>query len=213
MPLGPLSVEHWINDALMAVFFLLIGLELEREVYVGELSNLRSALLPAFAAVGGMAAPALIHLALNAGAPTQAGFGIPMATDIAFALGILALLGKRVPPALKVFVVAFAVIDDLGAIVLIAVVYTAELSWSYLAAALGIWAALLALNRPLRVMALVALSAGRRGNVVLPAPGRHPRLHRWRDARVRHPLHAEDRRRRLAFASARCTPCTSPSHS
>jgi Na+:H+ antiporter, NhaA family len=153
-PLGPLSIEHWINDGLMAVFFLLIGLELEREVYSGELSNPRNALLPAVAAVGGMAAPALIHAAFNAGSATQAGFGIPMATDIAFALGILALLGKRVPPALKVFVVAFAVIDDLGAIVLIAVVYTDALSWSHLFAALGIWAALILMNRPLRVMAL-----------------------------------------------------------
>lgn len=153
-PLGPLSIEHWINDALMAVFFLLIGLELEREVYEGELSTLRGSALPAFAAIGGMAAPALIHFAFNGGTPTQPGFGIPMATDIAFALGILALLGKRVPPALKVFVVAFAVIDDLGAIVLIALVYTAELSWAYLAGALGIWVALILLNRPLRVMAL-----------------------------------------------------------
>ena len=153
-PLGPLSVEHWINDALMAVFFLLIGLELEREIYTGELSNPRGALLPVFAAIGGMAAPALIHFAFNAGDATVAGFGIPMATDIAFALGILALLGARVPPALKVFVVAFAVIDDLGAIVLIAAVYTAEISPGWLAGALGAWVALILLNRPLRVMTL-----------------------------------------------------------
>ena len=86
MKLGPLSVEHWINDALMAIFFLMIGLELERGVYVGELSKVRNALLPAFAAVGGMVAPALIHFAFNAGTATEAGFGIPMATDIAFAL-------------------------------------------------------------------------------------------------------------------------------
>jgi Na+:H+ antiporter, NhaA family len=155
--LGPLNIEHWINDALMAVFFLLIGLELEREIYSGELSNPRGALLPVFAALGGMAgmaAPALIHYAFNAGGPTVAGFGVPMATDIAFALGILALLGKRVPPALKVFVVAFAVIDDLGAIVLIAVVYTAEISLGYLAGALAIWLALILMNRPLRVMSL-----------------------------------------------------------
>jgi NhaA family Na+:H+ antiporter len=152
--LGPLSVEHWINDALMAIFFLLIGLELEREIYVGELSTLRSSMLPAVAAAGGMAAPALIHYSFNTGTPTEAGFGIPMATDIAFALGILALLGKRVPAALKVFVVAFAVIDDLGAIVLIALVYTEDISKGYLFAAVGIWAALLALNRPLRIMAI-----------------------------------------------------------
>ena len=152
--LGPLSLEHWINDALMAVFFLLIGLELEREIYVGELSRLRNALLPAFAAVGGMVAPALVHYLFNAGSATQPGFGIPMATDIAFALAVLALLGERVPPALKVFVVAYAVIDDLGAIVLIAAVYTAEISIAWLAAAVAIWLLLIALNRPFRVMAL-----------------------------------------------------------
>jgi NhaA family Na+:H+ antiporter len=154
LPLGPLSIEHWINDALMAVFFLLIGLELERELYVGELSKLRNALLPAFAAVGGMLAPALIHYAFNAGSATQPGFGIPMATDIAFALAVLALLGNRVPPALKVFVVAFAVIDDLGAIVLIAAVYTAEISAPWLSAALACFAALILINRRWRVMSL-----------------------------------------------------------
>ncbi|MEO8063982.1 MAG: Na+/H+ antiporter NhaA [Pseudomonadota bacterium] len=151
---GPLSIEHWINDALMAVFFLLIGLELEREMYVGELSKLRNALLPAFAAIGGMAAPALIHYAFNAGAVTQAGFGIPMATDIAFALAVLAVLGQRVPPALKVFIVAFAVIDDLGAIALIAAVYTAEISAGFLLAAFVIFGLLIALNRLLSVIAL-----------------------------------------------------------
>ncbi len=160
LPLGPLSLEHWINDGLMAVFFLLIGLELERELYVGELSEPRNALLPVCGAVGGMVAPALIHLAFNAGGPSQAGFGIPMATDIAFALGILALLGARVPPALKVFVVAFAVIDDLGAIVLIATVYTREIAWGYVAGAIAVFAALIALNRPLRVMRLTPYLVG-----------------------------------------------------
>jgi len=142
LKLGPLSVEHWINDALMAVFFLMIGLELERGVYVGPLSNVRNALLPAFAAVGGMAAPALIHFAFNGGTATEAGFGIPMATDIAFALAVIALVGRRVPVALKLFVVAYAIIDDLGAIVLIATVYTADISYTWLALALGTWAAL-----------------------------------------------------------------------
>jgi Na+:H+ antiporter, NhaA family len=160
LKLGPLSVEHWINDALMAVFFLFIGLELERELYVGELSKLRNALLPAFAAVGGMIAPALLHFSLNGGTMTQAGFGIPMATDIAFALGVLALLGNRVPAALKIFVVAFAVIDDLGAIVLIATVYTAEISVGWLAAAIATWSFLFLLGRPLRVMALTPYLIG-----------------------------------------------------
>ena len=155
-----LSLEHWINDALMAVFFLLIGLELERELYSGELSNLKNALLPIFAAIGGIVTPALIHFALNAGTPTQAGLGIPMATDIAFALGALALLGSRIPASLKVFVVAFAVIDDLSAIIVIAAFYTAQLSAAYLAAAFAVWLLLVALNRVFRVMALLPYLLG-----------------------------------------------------
>ena len=151
--LGGMSIEHWINDALMAVFFLLIGLELERELYVGELSSFRDALVPVVAAVGGMVAPAAIHLSLNAGTAEQAGAGIPMATDIAFALGGLALLGSRIPASLKGFVVAFAVVDDLGAILIIALFYTAELSIGYLLAALLTWMVLIVLNR-LRVMSL-----------------------------------------------------------
>ena len=152
--LGPLSIEHWINDALMAVFFLMIGLELERGVYTGALSKVRDALLPALAAIGGMAVPALIHFALNGGTATESGFGIPMATDIAFALAVIALLGARVPVALKLFIVAFAIIDDLGAIVLIATVYTANISLAWLAAALGVWTALIALNLSRRSMSL-----------------------------------------------------------
>lgn len=160
MRLGGLSVEHWVNDALMAIFFLLIGLELERELYSGELSKIRNSLLPMFAAFGGIVAPALIHFSLNVGTPTQAGIGIPMATDIAFALGVLALLGNRVPASLKVFVVAFAVIDDLSAIVIIAVFYTAQLSLGYLLAALAVWALLCGLNRLFRVMALTPYLLG-----------------------------------------------------
>ncbi len=154
-----LSIEHWVNDALMAIFFLLIGLELERELYSGELSDFRNALLPLFAALGGMALPALVHFALNAQTATQKGFGIPMATDIAFALGVLALLGKRIPPSLKVLVVAFAVIDDLGAIVVIASFYTAKIAVLYLLGAVAVFLMLVALNR-LRVMSLTPYLAG-----------------------------------------------------
>ena len=158
--LGGLSIELWINDALMAVFFLLIGLELERELYSGELSNFRNALLPIVAALGGVLTPALIHYSLNAGTPTQAGIGIPMATDIAFALGALALLGQRIPAALKVFVVAFAVIDDLCAIIVIALFYTEQVALGYLAAALAVWGGLIVLNRNGRIMALTPYLAG-----------------------------------------------------
>lgn len=158
--LGSLSIEHWINDGLMAIFFLHIGLELERELYNGELSNLKQALLPVLAAVGGICLPALIHFALNAGTAMQAGMGIPMATDIAFAIGVLALLGSRVPTSLKVFLTALAVIDDLGAIIIIAVFYTAQLSIAYLAGAVSMFCLLLALNRFFRVTSLVPYLVG-----------------------------------------------------
>lgn len=147
------SLEHWVNDGLMAVFFLLIGLELERELYVGELSDARRALLPVIAALGGVVLPALVHLSLNAGTPTQAGMGIPMATDIAFALGVLALLGSRIPSSLKVFLVALAVIDDLVAIIVIAVFYATDISFAHLTGALGVFAFLGILNR-VRVSAM-----------------------------------------------------------
>jgi NhaA family Na+:H+ antiporter len=160
MNLGGLSIEHWVNDALMAIFFLLIGLELERELYSGELSNFKNALLPIFAAAGGIAVPALIHFSLNAGTPSQSGMGIPMATDIAFALGVLALLGKRVPASLKVFLAALAVMDDLGAIIVIAVFYTAKLATAYLFGALAVFAAMVAMNRLLRIMALLPYLIG-----------------------------------------------------
>ena len=157
---GGLSLAHWINDGLMAIFFLLIGLELERELYNGELAHFKNALLPIVAAIGGMVVPALIHFSVNTGTSAQAGFGIPMATDIAFALGVLAILGHRIPASLKVFVVAFAVIDDLGAIVIIAVFYTGEPSVWYLVGAVGVWTLLYALNRLFRVMSLVPYLLG-----------------------------------------------------
>jgi Na+:H+ antiporter, NhaA family len=157
--LGDLSLEHWINDGLMALFFLVIGLELERELYSGELANLKNAILPIFAAIGGMVVPAILYFSMTAGTPAQAGIGIPMATDIAFALGVLALLSDRIPASLRVFVVVFAVIDDLGAIILIACFYTTHLSIWYLAGALAVWTGLGALNR-LRVTALAPYLVG-----------------------------------------------------
>ena len=141
------SIEHWINDGLMTIFFLLIGLELEREIYQGELSNIKDALLPIFAAIGGMVVPAGLFLLFNFGTATQSGAGIPMATDIAFALGILSLLGSKVPISLKIFLTALAVIDDLGAILIIAIFYTKTLLLTNLLIAMGIFAVLLVMNR------------------------------------------------------------------
>lgn len=138
----------WINDGLMAVFFLLVGLEIKREIATGELSTWDRASLPVYAAIGGMAAPALVYAAINAGSPeTLRGWAIPAATDIAFALGILSLAGRRAPAALKVFLLALAIIDDLGAIVIIAVFFTAELSLLSLGLAAAGLLVLLALNR------------------------------------------------------------------
>ncbi len=141
------SLEHWINDGLMTIFFLLIGLELEREIYQGELSNFKDALLPIFGAIGGMIIPAGLYMYFNYGTPTQSGAGIPMATDIAFALGILSLLGNKVPTSLKIFLTALAVMDDLGAILVIAVFYTKTILWTNLFIAFGIYIALLVIGR------------------------------------------------------------------
>lgn len=146
--LGPLSVQHWINDALMAVFFLMVGLEIKREMTDGQLSSWTRRLLPGAAALGGMAVPALVYLAFNHSDPQAAnGWAIPAATDIAFALGVLSLLGPRVPTSLKVFLAALAIIDDLGAVIIIALFYTSGLSLPDIAGAAAIVAVLFALNR------------------------------------------------------------------
>ena len=152
-------LEYWINDGLMTLFFLLIGLELEREIYYGELSSVKLAILPLFAALGGMLVPAGIYLFFNNGLPTQAGIGIPMATDIAFAIGILSLLGNKVPTSLKLFLTALAVMDDLGAIIVIAMFYTSTIIYTNLCIALGIFGVLFMFNR-LKVYSLIPYIIG-----------------------------------------------------
>ena len=157
--LAGLSIEHWVNDGLMAIFFFLVGLELKREILAGELSDLKNALLPVFAAVGGMLMPAAIYILLNYGTPTQAGAGIPMATDIAFAIAILSLLGNRVSPSLKILLTAIAVIDDLGAIIIIAIFYSTSLSLVNLLFVLVIFSVLFLFNK-LKINYLVIYLVG-----------------------------------------------------
>ncbi|WP_434650942.1 Na+/H+ antiporter NhaA [Pseudomonas sp. D1-2] len=143
-----MSVEHWVNDALMAIFFLLVGLEIKREMQIGELAKWSQRALPGFAALGGMIVPALIYAWVNRhSSETLAGWAIPAATDIAFALGVLSLLGNRVPMSLKVFLSALAILDDLGAVAIIAMFYTSGLDVTMLAASAGVIAVLLIMNK------------------------------------------------------------------
>ena len=156
------SFAHWINDGLMAIFFFLIGLELKREVFVGELSDTKKAILPVFAALGGMLIPAFIFFLTNKGTDTIHGFGIPMATDIAFAVAIITMLGKRVPLSLKVFLTALAVIDDLGAIIVIALFYPnpeLPLDFTQFGIAIAILLGLFALNK-LKIKSMIPYIIG-----------------------------------------------------
>jgi len=140
------SVLHWIDDGLMALFFFVVGLEIKREIIVGELSSVRRAALPIFAALGGMIGPALIYSLINHGGEAARGWGIPMATDIAFSLGVLAILGSRVPTNLKVFLAAVAIVDDIGAVIVIAAFYTSDIFWGWLIVGLAIWLIIVAFN-------------------------------------------------------------------
>lgn len=144
--LGPYSLSVWINDGLMAVFFLLVGLEIKREIIEGELSSFKSASLPIFAALGGMLVPALIYFIFNSGTDYAKGWGIPMATDIAFSLAIISMLGRRVPASIKIFLAALAIVDDLGAILVIAIFYTDQIHWIYLLLSGAIMLLLVLLN-------------------------------------------------------------------
>ncbi|MBX3101211.1 MAG: Na+/H+ antiporter NhaA [Bacteroidetes bacterium] len=141
------GLAHWINDGLMVIFFLYVGLEIKREILVGELSSLKKSMLPITAALGGMLVPALCYAVFNAGTPAIRGWGVPMATDIAFSLGVLSLLGARVPVGLKIFLSALAIVDDLGAVVVIAIFYSGQIAWDNLAMAGGILLALYFITR------------------------------------------------------------------
>ena len=141
-----MSLEHWVNDGLMVVFFLLVGLEIKRELVLGELASVRAATLPIAGAIGGMVVPALLYLAFNFRGPGQAGWGVPMATDIAFAVGVLALAGRSVPISVKVFLLAVAIVDDLGAVLVIALFYTGEIQMTALIIAGAFLVALVGLN-------------------------------------------------------------------
>lgn len=164
-----LTVLHFVNDALMAIFFFVVGIEIKRELVKGELRDRRAAALPIIGALGGMVVPALLYFVINAGTPESHGWGIPMATDIAFAVGIVSLSGKRVPAALKVFLLSLAVADDLGAITVIAIFYSSSVAFLWLVAAalllVGVWV----LRRRARLVRAAVLRA-RGGRLVLHVP-------------------------------------------
>ncbi|UYZ36594.1 Na+/H+ antiporter NhaA [Clostridium beijerinckii] len=142
-----MSILHWINDGLMAIFFLVVGMEIKREIVFGELKSFKKTILPVSAAIGGMVVPAIIYVLFNYNQPTIIGWGIPMATDIAFALGILSLVGKKAPKGIIIFLTALAIVDDLGAIIVIAIFYTSEISWIELILGLIIFLAIILANK------------------------------------------------------------------
>ena len=161
-----LSLHQWINDGLMSVFFLLVGLEIKREALAGELASLRQAALPVAGAIGGMAVPAAIYFFTNGGGLEARGWAIPMATDIAFALGVLALVAPRAPSGLKIFLAALAIVDDIGAVLVIALFYTREIAWGSLGIAAIIVVLLAALNAGSRPAAAALSAAGSRALVL-----------------------------------------------
>ena len=181
-----LSVHQWINDGLMAIFFLLVGLEIKREALAGELASPRQAALPIAGAIGGMVVPASIYFFVNSAGMETRGWAIPMATDIAFALGVLALVAPGAPGGLKVFLAALAIVDDMGAVLVIAFFYTREIVWGALGIAGLVLVTLIGLNL-LRVRRLDAVSTSRSRSVVLRTRVRRPRHNRRRTARVRDP--------------------------
>jgi NhaA family Na+:H+ antiporter len=170
------SLQQWINDGLMAIFFFVVGLEVKRETVRGELSQPRQAALPVAAALGGMMAPALIYLALNAGGSGERGWGIPMATDIAFAAGVVALAGPRVPSSLRAFLLALAIVDDIGAIIIIAIFYSGAIDFAWLAAAAGFLAVAAVLGRAGLRPPLVYLLAGTAAWLATYESGVHPTI-------------------------------------
>ena len=166
-----LDLRHWVNDALMTFFFLVVGLEIKRELVAGELRDRRTVRLAVFAAMGGMAVPAAIYLAFNAGGPGRSGWGVPMATDIAFSLGVMALLGRRVPPAVRLFLLTMAVVDDLGSLVVVAAAYSKDVNWAALAAAAVMLGVLVVFGRLPIGGALLYVPAGLALWVALHAAG------------------------------------------
>jgi NhaA family Na+:H+ antiporter len=170
------DLRHWVNDALMSLFFLVVGLEIKREFTTGDLRDLRTAAVPVVAALGGMVVPALLYAALNAGAEGSSGWGIPMATDIAFALGLLTLAARRAPAGLKPFLLTLAIVDDIGAIIVIAVFYSGQIDWPSLATAVALCAAVVALQRIQVRWTVVYVGLGVLVWIAVLASGVHPTI-------------------------------------